>query len=183
MKLHHGKQKTTSDEIGLPRDILINIQHLKFELADDPFEVKLRDNYVLREDEYLESQKRMQIFGKKIEEYRTKNLMFPKERIDELLANLNKRNAEIYVQRAKELNKVESRTRLFECNLENVELAILSDPSMQGRNNVLEMMYPHQSTLFFQIVDIQRPIEVPQEGLLCDILWSDPDRVITIIHY
>ena len=28
-----------------------------------------------------------------------------------------------------------------------------------------------------QIVDIQRPIEVPQEGLLCDILWSDPDKV------
>lgn len=29
------------------------------------------------------------------------------------------------------------------------------------------------------IIDIQRPIEVPQQGLLCDILWSDPDREIT----
>ena len=28
-----------------------------------------------------------------------------------------------------------------------------------------------------QIIDIERPIEVPQQGLLCDILWSDPDRV------
>ena len=35
-----------------------------------------------------------------------------------------------------------------------------------------------------QIVDIQRPIEVPQEGLLCDILWSDPDKVcMYIISY
>lgn len=29
------------------------------------------------------------------------------------------------------------------------------------------------------IIDIQRPIEVPQQGLLCDILWSDPDRDTT----
>ena len=49
--------------------------------------------------------------------------------------------------------------------------------------DVLGMMYPYQNIVLFQIVDIQRPVEVPQEGLLCDILWSDPDRVITIIHY
>ena len=140
LKLHHqeGKVKTESNE--LPRDILINIQHFKFELADDPFEVKLRDNYVLKEDEYLESQKRLQIFGQKIEELRKKNLMFPKEKIEELLTNLSKKNADIYVQRAKEMNKVESRTRLFECNLGSVEVAILADPSMQGRDNILQQL-------------------------------------------
>eukprot|EP00662_Eupelagonemidae_sp_cell21_P029465 gene29465-5136_t len=26
-----------------------------------------------------------------------------------------------------------------------------------------------------QIYDIQRPIQVPDEGLLCDLLWSDPE--------
>ena len=139
LKLHHrnpAKPKSSS----IPRDILINIQHFKFELADDPFEVKLRDNYVLKEDEYLESQKRLQIFGQKIEELRKKNLMFPKEKIEELLTNLSKKNADIYVARAKELCKVESRTRLFECNLRCVELAILADPSMQGRDHVLDML-------------------------------------------
>lgn len=29
------------------------------------------------------------------------------------------------------------------------------------------------------IIDIERPIEVPQHGLLCDILWSDPDAHAT----
>ena len=32
-----------------------------------------------------------------------------------------------------------------------------------------------------KIVDIQRPVEVPQEGLLCDILWSDPDKVFMLL--
>lgn len=34
-----------------------------------------------------------------------------------------------------------------------------------------------------QIVDIHRPIEVPQQGLLCDILWSDPDKVSSVVHF
>ena len=28
-----------------------------------------------------------------------------------------------------------------------------------------------------QILDIERPVEVPQEGIVCDILWSDPSKV------
>ena len=156
LKMLH-KKKTSSDNSDLPRDILINIQHFKFELADDPFEIKLRDNYVLREDEYLESQKRLQIFGQKIEELRKKNLMFPKEKIEELLSNLSKKNADIFVQRAKELGKMESRTRLFECNLGRVEVAVLADPSMLGQDNVLGHMmqcdpqspWPDPSTLSF----------------------------------
>ena len=126
----------------LPKDILINIKNFKFELSDDPFEVKLRDNYVLREDEYLESLKRLQIFGQRIEDLRKKNRLFPKEKIEELLTNLKKKDAEIYVQRAKKIiETTEPRTRLFECNLEGLELAILADPSMQGKDNVLDLMY------------------------------------------
>jgi len=135
----HMKPSTESSK--LPRDILVNIKHLKFELTDDPFEVKLRDNYELKEDEYLESQKRMKVLEQKIEELRRKNLMFPKEKIEELLSNLNKKNAEIYVQRAKKLLvSVEPRTRLLECSIRGLEVMVLSDPSMQGRENVVSMM-------------------------------------------
>jgi serine/threonine-protein phosphatase PP1 catalytic subunit len=27
-----------------------------------------------------------------------------------------------------------------------------------------------------RIREIQRPVDVPDQGLLCDLLWSDPDR-------
>jgi len=142
----------------LPRDVLVNIKHLKFELTDDPFEVKLRDNYELKEDEYLESQKRMKVLEQKIEELRRKNLMFPKDKIEELLFNLNRKNAEIYVQRAKKLlSNVEPRTRLLECSVRGLEIMILSDPSMQGKEQVMSMMHlcdpdspwPHDSTMQF----------------------------------
>ena len=29
-----------------------------------------------------------------------------------------------------------------------------------------------------QVIKIQRPIEVPEEGLLCDLLWADPESSI-----
>ena len=33
-----------------------------------------------------------------------------------------------------------------------------------------------------QIANIQRPCDVPDTGLLCDILWADPDPSITVRH-
>lgn len=34
-----------------------------------------------------------------------------------------------------------------------------------------------------QIANIQRPCDVPDTGLLCDILWADPDPSITVRDY
>lgn len=30
---------------------------------------------------------------------------------------------------------------------------------------------------FGQIREIERPLDVPDHGLVCDLLWSDPDEV------
>jgi diadenosine tetraphosphatase ApaH/serine/threonine PP2A family protein phosphatase len=38
---------------------------------------------------------------------------------------------------------------------------------------------PHLSKLD-QISNISRPCDVPDTGLLCDILWSDPDPTHTV---
>ena len=126
------------DNKTLPRDILINIKHFKIELSDDPFEVRLRDNYELKKDEYLESQTRLKVLEERIAEFRRKNLMFPSEKVEEALQNLKKKNAEIYIQRAhRNYANCEPRTRLLEWEMRGLELMVLADPSMHGKNEAI----------------------------------------------
>ena len=136
LKTKHFPRKPDGGALG--RDLLINIKHFKLELSDDPFEVRLRDNYELKKDEYLESQTRLKVLEERIAEFRRKNLMFPSEKVEELLQNLKKKNAEIYIQRAKKLySGCSPRTRLLEWELRGLEIMILADPTMHGRVEVI----------------------------------------------
>jgi hypothetical protein len=42
-------------------------QTFKLEIGDDPFEVKLGDNYELMKDEYMESEKRRTVLDQKVQ--------------------------------------------------------------------------------------------------------------------
>jgi len=33
----------------------------------------------------------------------------------------------------------------------------------------------------FQLLSIERPLDVPDHGLVCDLLWSDPDEVVRFV--
>ena len=151
----HRKATVQGEAEPLPRDMLINLKSFRLELTDDPFEVKLRDNYELKEDEYLESEKRMKVLQQRVEEMKRKNFMFPKEKIDELLAKMEVKNADIYVQRAKKF--CEPRTRLMEWVVAGLEVMVVADPSTQGRARVLhhlrecdrESPWPPDSSLSF----------------------------------
>lgn len=53
----------------------------------------------------------------------------------------------------------ESETNVFYCNFIHVYLGL--SPDLQSME---------------QIRRIMRPTDVPDQGLLCDLLWSDPDK-------
>lgn len=122
----------------LPCDFYVKIREFLFELSDDPFEVKLRDNFELLEDEYNESLKRQKMLKEKIAELTKTHLHLPAGKVEELYASLKKKNAEIYVQRSKQILLAgPPRTRLFAWNMTDVEVMVLTDPAIHGMENVI----------------------------------------------
>ena len=73
------------------------------EICDDPFEVKLRYNYELMEDEFLESCKRQKALEKKIDETLKTNLQLLSGKINSLFETLKQKNSEIYIKRSKKV--------------------------------------------------------------------------------
>jgi len=157
--------KTKSDESQpikstLFPDILVKIQNASMEVADDPFEVRLSDNYELLEDEHSESLKRWQMLSDKIEERRRKNLLLPASKLDELHTAFAKQNAKTYIDRSKKLyDSSPMRTRLFCVKVEGLELEIVSDSSY---NTYEKMVY------ILKKIDHESPFP---EDLRFNTLW------------
>ncbi|XP_037949690.1 protein KIAA0100-like [Teleopsis dalmanni] len=159
--VHNYKKKPFTASSPLPSDLVIQIKEFLLEISDDPFEVKLRDNYVLLLDEYLESLKRRALFDKKIAERCSERLLVPAGTIESLLANLVKKNSEIYIQRSKKINeKGPVRTRLLAWIMTDVEIMAMADPSIHGTENVTRIMR-----------DIDSESPWPEEGLEFTTLW------------
>jgi len=110
-------------------------------LQDDPFEVCLRDNFELLEDEHKESIKRFECLDNKIEELKKTHPMLQTGKVEELFSNLKKKNADIYVKRAKMMRQnMSKRTRLLSFNLSSMEFLIFSDRSMTGYNTAVDFI-------------------------------------------
>eukprot|EP00095_Tigriopus_kingsejongensis_P007219 maker-scaffold1825_size27015-snap-gene-0.8 protein:Tk07219 transcript:maker-scaffold1825_size27015-snap-gene-0.8-mRNA-1 annotation:"upf0378 protein kiaa0100-like" len=139
LKNLHGLSKSNFARIH--PDVLIYAKTISIELPDDPFEVALRDNYELLEDEFFESHKRTTCLEAKIDELKRTHIMLPSNKIDELFANLLKKNAEIYIQRSKNFRqKTPRRTRLMQACYNSLKLHILSDQSLAGWDNMTRFM-------------------------------------------
>lgn len=136
--LHNRVRAPFPENVRLPSDFLVKIREFLFELSDDPFEVKLRDNFELLEDEYSESLKRQKMLKEKITELTKTHLHLPAGKVEELYASLKKKNAEIYVQRSKQMLLASPpRTRLFAWSMTDVQVMVLADPSIHGIENVV----------------------------------------------
>lgn len=162
LKVLHGIQrKPFTTDSPLPSDMVIQIKEFLLEMSDDPFEVKLRDNYVLLVDEYHESIKRQQLFDQKIQQICVDRLLLPAETLAKLQANLVQKHSEIYIQRSKKIKEAgPTRTRLFAWILTDLEIVTMADPSLHGPDNVVKMM---------REIDAESPW--PEEGLDFVTLW------------
>ncbi|XP_017843588.2 LOW QUALITY PROTEIN: protein KIAA0100 [Drosophila busckii] len=159
--VHNYKKKPFTVDSPLPSDWVIKIKEFLLEISDDPFEVKLRDNYVLLVDEYLESLKRKSLFDKKIAELCSERLLVPAGTIESLYANLVKKNSEIYIQRSKKIRESGPvRTRLLAWIMNDVEILAMADTSIHGYDNVTRTM---------REIDSESPW--PEEGLQFTTLW------------
>ncbi|XP_005187021.2 protein hobbit [Musca domestica] len=159
--VHNYKKKPFTASSPLPSDMVIQIKEFLLEISDDPFEVKLRDNYVLLVDEYLEGLKRKTLFDKKIAEICSKTLLVPAGTIESLHATLVKKNSEIYIQRSKKIRESGPvRTRLLAWIMNDVEIMAMADPSIHGTDNVTRIM---------REIDSESPW--PEEGLEFTTLW------------
>ncbi|XP_036341927.1 protein KIAA0100-like isoform X2 [Rhagoletis pomonella] len=155
--VHNYKKKAFTASSPLPSDMVIQIKEFLLEISDDPFEVKLRDNYVLLVDEYLEGLKRKAIFDKKIAE----RCLVPASTIESLYASLVQKNSEIYIQRSKKIRESGPvRTRLLAWIMTDVEIMAMADPSVHGADNVARIM---------RDIDCESPW--PEEGLEFTTLW------------
>lgn len=138
--LHNYKKSAFTESSPLPRDLVIQINEFLLEMSDDPFEVKLRDNYVLLLDEYTESLKRKKTLDQKIAELRSQRLLLPAGYVEELNEKLITKNSEIYIDRSKKMYETPPRTRLFAWIMERLDLYFMADPSIHGYNNVTRNM-------------------------------------------
>jgi Golgi-body localisation protein domain/RNA pol II promoter Fmp27 protein domain len=158
--LHNYKKSAFTENSPLPRDLFIQINEFLLEMSDDPFEVKLRDNYVLLLDEYNESLKRKKTLDQKINELRSQRLILPAGYVEELNQKLITKNSEIYIERSKKLYEASPRTRLFAWIMTDLKLYFMADPSIHGYNNVTRNM---------RIIDEDSPW--PEETIEFVTLW------------
>jgi len=134
LKLYHQRTKPADDVVSF--DIAIKIQSILFEVGDDPFEVKLRDNYELMKDEFNESLKRPIILRQKIG-----NVTNSEEIFKDLYKSLSKKVENIYIERHKKLyTSSPPRSHLFLFTADGIDLKIAADSTLSGHDKLIEMI-------------------------------------------
>lgn len=138
LKKYHAKpNKKTTTSPTIDFDMSFRINKFTMQVEDDPFEAKLRNNYMLLEDEYHEQLKRDQTLQDKINELKRTNLMLASSIVEELNRALAKKNSDIYIQRSKQLYSSDSRRiPLFNIVVEEADLKILADSSFHHHEDI-----------------------------------------------
>ncbi|CAG5125824.1 unnamed protein product, partial [Candidula unifasciata] len=138
--VHKVKKKPFTVDSPLPPDVTIRLRMFSVEMSDDPFEVKMGLNYELLKDEGNESKKRREVMDAKLMELQKKQFI-PVNKREELYASLDKKSAEIYIQRSQQLYRATPvRSQLCTWLMEDLYITALADTSFHGKENVLKHM-------------------------------------------
>ncbi|XP_078600068.1 bridge-like lipid transfer protein family member 2 isoform X1 [Branchiostoma floridae x Branchiostoma japonicum] len=152
-----GKPRTPDK---LYADFLLKVQHATVELLDDPFEVRLGDNYELMRDEKHETEKRLQLLENRISALRKSHGLLPAKKVEEMYLKLGEQCDRIYVQRSQKLYSTPMRAHLLRWEMKQLEVCALADPSMDGKDNIVSHMQ-----------DIDKDSPYPPEDLEFTTLW------------
>ncbi|XP_078363340.1 bridge-like lipid transfer protein family member 2 isoform X2 [Oculina patagonica] len=142
LKSLHKKPKDESYKEPLPPDLWIHFENIAFEMEDDPFEVKLRDNYALLLDEMEQWNERQQLLAAKLDEIRKRpgNLLTVKKE-EELKRSLEEKNSQIYIRRSQTLyDQTPMRTTLLMWEFQGLDLIVLADESYHDQEKATEVM-------------------------------------------
>ncbi|XP_020627121.1 protein KIAA0100-like isoform X2 [Orbicella faveolata] len=142
LKSLHRKPKDESYKEPLPADLWIHLENIAFQMEDDPFEVKLRDNYALLLDEMEQWNERQQLLAAKLDEIRKRpgNLLTVKKE-EELKRSLEEKNSQIYIRRSQTLyEQTPMRTALLTWEFKSLDLIVLADESYHDQEKAVEVM-------------------------------------------
>lgn len=139
--LHRRRPLGQCDDATVACDMAFKIQSIIMEIGDDPFETKLRNNYELLVDEHIESEKRKQMLNEKIDQLRRKNFLSD-AKLDELREALAKKDADIYIQRHKQLysKPVGLRHKLFTVEATGLHIQTAADLSFTGYDKLVHIL-------------------------------------------
>nr|XP_002730876.1 PREDICTED: UPF0378 protein KIAA0100-like [Saccoglossus kowalevskii] len=158
LKSVHKRTKNNT----LSADMLIQIQTISIKICDDPFEVKLGDNYELMRDEHAESDHRRELLNNKVAELRQSHgELLPAKKIAELYYSLDRKHVDIYMKRSKQLYKTSPmRQTLLQWSMSGLEITAICDETLHGKDNIVKQMR-----------DIDNTSPYPSDGLQFTTLW------------
>ena len=139
IRKYHGIQSSPD---SVSHDLMIRIGSICLQIEDDPFEVKLRNNYELLEDEYHEAIKRQQALDVTISNMRKENIILPDKTIQLMKEDLVKKKHTIYITRHKRLYESPEKkyTHIFTLNTKAIELKLAADKSLVDRKKLMRLI-------------------------------------------
>uniref|UniRef100_A0AC35UCY3 Fmp27_GFWDK domain-containing protein n=1 Tax=Rhabditophanes sp. KR3021 TaxID=114890 RepID=A0AC35UCY3_9BILA len=138
-KVHKHIPKPFTADSPLPSDVKICINKFTFQINDDPFEVKLQENYELQVDEVYEMERRRRLMCDKIRIIAKQYVGEAKDGMIEALNNgLKLKNSQLYIDRNKNMGP--SRTQLFVWTITDWHIRAFADSALHGKENVIKLM-------------------------------------------